>query len=64
MPPQFDFVFRKWGEEIKADPSLAAAAVQGDHREGPGVLRGFATQDQRWSGRFEGVRPLMGWHDP
>ena len=24
LPPQFDFVFRKWGEEIKADPSLAA----------------------------------------
>jgi phosphoglycolate phosphatase-like HAD superfamily hydrolase len=23
LPPQFDFVFRKWGEEIKADPSLA-----------------------------------------
>src|SRR5262249_7596955 len=23
LPPQFDFVFRKWGQEIKADPSLA-----------------------------------------
>jgi phosphoglycolate phosphatase-like HAD superfamily hydrolase len=23
LPPQFDFVFRTWGEEIKADPSLA-----------------------------------------
>jgi phosphoglycolate phosphatase-like HAD superfamily hydrolase len=23
LPPQFDFVFRKWAEEIKADPSLA-----------------------------------------
>jgi FMN phosphatase YigB (HAD superfamily) len=23
LPPQFDFVFRAWGEEIKADPSLA-----------------------------------------
>jgi phosphoserine phosphatase len=23
LPPQFDFVFRRWGEEIKADPSLA-----------------------------------------
>jgi phosphoserine phosphatase len=23
LPPQFDFVFRKWGEEVKADPSLA-----------------------------------------
>jgi hypothetical protein len=39
MPPQFDFVFRKWAAEVKADPSLAAsAAVQGDHREGRGVL--------------------------
>ena len=26
MPPQFDFVFRKWAEEIKADPSLAASS--------------------------------------
>lgn len=24
LPPQFDFVFRKWGEEISADPTLAA----------------------------------------
>lgn len=24
LPPQFDFVFKKWGEEIKANPSLAA----------------------------------------
>jgi phosphoserine phosphatase len=23
LPPQFDFVFRRWGEEVKADPSLA-----------------------------------------
>src|ERR1700735_5399554 len=23
MPPQFDFVFRTWGEEVKQDPSLA-----------------------------------------
>jgi phosphoserine phosphatase len=23
LPPQFDFVFRKWAEEVKADPSLA-----------------------------------------
>ena len=39
LPPQFDFVFRTWAEEIKADPSMAEpAAVQGDHREGPGVL--------------------------
>ena len=24
IPPQFDFVFRKWEEEVRADPSLAA----------------------------------------
>jgi len=24
LPPQFDFVFRKWGEEIKQDPSFAS----------------------------------------
>jgi hypothetical protein len=24
LPPQFDFVFGKWAEEVKADPSLAA----------------------------------------
>jgi hypothetical protein len=23
LPPQFDFVFRRWGEEIRQDPSLA-----------------------------------------
>jgi len=23
LPPQFDFVFRRWGEEVAADPSLA-----------------------------------------
>ncbi|MFZ0381147.1 MAG: hypothetical protein WCD11_11750 [Solirubrobacteraceae bacterium] len=23
MPPQFDFVFRKWEQEVKADPTLA-----------------------------------------
>ena len=23
LPPQFDFVFRRWAEEIKADPSMA-----------------------------------------
>ena len=24
LPPQLDFVFRTWAEEIKADPSMAA----------------------------------------
>ena len=23
LPPQFDFVFRHWAEEVKADPALA-----------------------------------------
>ena len=23
LPPQFDFVFRTWEQEVKADPSLA-----------------------------------------
>jgi len=23
LPPQIDFVFRKWGEEVRQDPSLA-----------------------------------------
>ena len=41
MPPQFDFVFRKWAQEVKDDPSLAdPAAVQGDHRTGRRVLQG------------------------
>ena len=38
LPPQFDFVFRKWAEEI-GGPVAGAAAGQGDHRGGPGVLR-------------------------
>jgi len=46
MPPQFDFVFRKWAEEIKADSSLASqqpykAVVEKD----PVFFQGVATQD-------------------
>ena len=46
MPPQFDFVFRKWAQEIKADPSLASeqpykAIVDKD----PAFFQGVATQD-------------------
>jgi phosphoglycolate phosphatase-like HAD superfamily hydrolase len=46
LPPQFDFVFRKWGEEVKADPSLAGkqpyrALIERD----PEFLCGVATQD-------------------
>jgi phosphoglycolate phosphatase-like HAD superfamily hydrolase len=46
LPPQFDFVFRKWGEEIKADPSLASrqpykAIIERDMA----FLGGVAAQD-------------------
>jgi phosphoglycolate phosphatase-like HAD superfamily hydrolase len=46
LPPQFDFVFRRWAEEIKADPSLAAqqpykAIVEKD----PAFFAGLAIQD-------------------
>ena len=32
LPPQFDFVFRKWAEEIKADPSLASLQPRSSRR--------------------------------
>ena len=46
LPPQFDFVFRKWAEEIKADPSLAEqqpykAVIARD----PAFFASVATQD-------------------
>jgi len=46
MPPQFDFVFGHWAEEIEADPSLAEkqpykAIIERD----PAFLQGVATQD-------------------
>jgi phosphoserine phosphatase len=46
LPPQFDFVFRKWAEEIKADPSMAAqqpykAIIEKD----PAFFAGVASQD-------------------
>ena len=46
LPPQFDFVFAKWAEEIKADPSLATqqpykAIIEKD----PAFFVGLATQD-------------------
>jgi phosphoserine phosphatase len=46
LPPQFDFVFRRWAEEIKAEPSLAGqqpykAIVEKD----PTFFAGVATQD-------------------
>jgi phosphoserine phosphatase len=46
LPPQFDFVFRKWAAEIKADPSMASqqpykAIIEKD----PAFFAGVATQD-------------------
>ena len=46
LPPQFDFVFGKWAEEVKADPSLAAqqpykAIIEKD----PAFFVGLASQD-------------------
>jgi phosphoglycolate phosphatase-like HAD superfamily hydrolase len=46
LPPQFDFVFGKWAEEIQADPSLAdqqpyKAIVAKD----PAFFAGIATQE-------------------
>jgi phosphoglycolate phosphatase-like HAD superfamily hydrolase len=46
LPPQFDFVFRKWEEEVKADPSLAEqqpykALIERDQA----FFEGAATQD-------------------
>ena len=46
LPPQFDFVFGKWAEEIKQDPSMAAqqpykAIIERD----PAFFAGVATQD-------------------
>jgi phosphoglycolate phosphatase-like HAD superfamily hydrolase len=46
IPPQFDFVFRKWEEEVKADPSLAEqqpykALIENDQA----FFEGVATQD-------------------
>jgi phosphoglycolate phosphatase-like HAD superfamily hydrolase len=46
LPPQFDFVFRTWGEEVKNDPTLASqqpykALVEHDL----GFFAGVASQD-------------------
>ncbi len=46
LPPQFDFVFRAWAEEVKADPSLAEiqpykAIITRD----PSFFGGLMTQD-------------------
>jgi phosphoserine phosphatase len=46
LPPQFDFVFRRWADEVKADPAMAQqqpykALLEKDM----GFLEGIATQE-------------------
>ena len=46
LPPQFDFVFRRWAEEVKADPSLAEKQpYKGLVEKDMTFLGGVATQD-------------------
>jgi phosphoglycolate phosphatase-like HAD superfamily hydrolase len=46
LPPQFDFVFRRWGEEVKADPTLAELQpYKGLVEKDMTFLGGAATQD-------------------
>lgn len=50
LPPQFDFVFRTWAEEVQADPSLAdqqpyKALLEKDLRSS----RASRSRTRRWS---------------
>jgi phosphoglycolate phosphatase-like HAD superfamily hydrolase len=46
LPPQFDFVFRQWAEEIKADPSLAEEQpYKAIMARDPAFFAGIASQD-------------------
>ena len=46
LPPQFDFVFRHWAEEVKADPSMASQQpYKAIFEKDPAFLAGVATQD-------------------
>jgi phosphoserine phosphatase len=46
LPPQFDFVFRRWAEEVKVDPSLAERQpYKGLVEKDMTFLEGVATQD-------------------
>jgi phosphoserine phosphatase len=46
LPPQFDFVFRRWAEEVKEEPSLAARQpYKGLLEKDMTFLAGVATQD-------------------
>jgi phosphoserine phosphatase len=46
LPPQFDFVFRRWAEDVKAEPSLARRQpYKGLLEKDMSFLAGVATQD-------------------
>jgi phosphoglycolate phosphatase-like HAD superfamily hydrolase len=46
MPPQFDFVFRRWAAEVEADPSLAAQhPYKAIIEEDEAFFEGAATQE-------------------
>lgn len=48
MPPQFDFVFRKWAQEVAADPSLAhEQPYQAIIEKDEAFFEGIATQDPK-----------------
>ena len=46
LPPQFDFVFKKWGEEVKANPALAQEQpYKGIFGRDPAFFAGIAVQE-------------------
>jgi phosphoserine phosphatase len=46
LPPQFDFVFGKWAEEVKRDPSLAdLQPYKAIFERDPAFFEGLATQE-------------------
>ena len=46
LPPQFDFVFGKWAQEIKADPALAQEQpYKGIFQRDPAFFAGISTQE-------------------
>jgi len=46
LPPQFDFVFGKWAQEIKQDPALAQQQpYKGIFERDPAFFQGIATQE-------------------
>ena len=46
LPPQFDFVFRRWAEEVKADPSLAEQQpYKAIFARDPAFFAGIANQE-------------------